>query len=116
MNQCVKIKIEEENDWKYLKIIGRAGKKGGKNKSWVNVQNLKDNLEEFSVNWEKVSDWQPIEYNDILYTIENDPFKEARQTELNNWKAMQVYEEVPDNGQDAVSVKWVYKEKVNENS
>ena len=38
----------------------------------------------------------------------------AKKEELDNWKNFNVYEEVKDNGQSAISVTWVCTEKVKE--
>ena len=36
----------------------------------------------------------------------------AQKQELDNWKSNDVYQEVPDNGQHALSVRWVITEKI----
>ena len=36
------ISIKESSTWKSAKVIGRAGKASGKNKSWFNLENKED--------------------------------------------------------------------------
>ena len=117
--ECVKMKIDD-NEWECVKILNRAGKVGksgtGKHKNWMNVKSLKDDTE-YSVDWERVSEWQPLKYNEVNFTkMKNDQFQAAREVELGNWKKMEVYEEVEDMGQSAISTRWVYSEKRTETS
>ena len=37
---------------------------------------------------------------------------QAKQVELQNWKDMEVYEEIEDQGQKVVSTRWVTTEKI----
>ena len=114
-NQCVKYRLSNENEWANVKILKRAGKASGKYHNWLNVRNL-DNEREFSIDWDQVSEWKPIEYEVFLgECTDTDKFEDAKQKELNNWKLMKVYSEVENQGQPFISVKWVYKEKIIEN-
>ena len=113
VHQCVKFRTVDSQEWKDVKILSRAGKAGGKYQTWLNFKNLTDDTES-SMDWNTVSEWTPIEFQ-TLYAIKEDRFKEAREKELDNWKIMKVYDEVEDDGQEVISVKWVYKEKVTEN-
>ena len=101
-------------------MIGRAGKAGkGKYGNWLNVKRLEDD-QELSLNWKDVSEWKPIEHNVLLATnahnvflaVRDDKFEDARQKELENWNSMNVYKEVEDRNQPAISVRWVYREKI----
>ena len=109
-NQCIKYRTSQENDWSHVKYLNRAGKATGKYNNWLNVKNIDDD-KEYSLDWNQVSEWQPIEHHVFLGTYE-DKFEEARVKELNNWKSMNVYQEVEDTGQPYISVRWVYKEKI----
>ena len=113
-NQCVKYRSNDTDDWKYVKIGTRAGKAGGKYEYWLNVESLNDGTE-FSIDWSDVSDWAPVHHENFYSSYINDQFADARQKELLKWKDLNVYEEVEDIGQPTVSVKWVYKEKLQEN-
>ena len=114
INQTVKYRLNDSENWKNVKILNRAGKVGknktGKYKNWLNVRNLDNNVET-SIDWSEVGDWEPLEF-EVLNTLHEDKFSEARKKELDNWKSMDVYEEVEDNNQKAISVRWVYKEKL----
>ena len=47
-----------------------------------------------------------------MYSAENSQeVPQAQKDELDKWKEYQVYEEVEDAGQDAITVKWVVTEK-----
>lgn len=112
VNQCVRYRHQDSDDWISAKVIGRAGKATGKHKNWLNVQNLENKVES-SLDWSKeVSEWLPIAHNVLLASAKADRFEDARRKELENWKSMKVYEEVEDRNQPAISVRWVYKEKV----
>ena len=111
-NQCVKYRLPESNEWVTVKILDRGGKVGGKHESYLNVKRLEDNID-YGVDFNKVAEWSPVLWaNVFLGSCKNDKFEESRQKELANWKQMGVYEEVDDEGQQAISVKWVYKEKI----
>ena len=112
-HQCVKYRMNDNEDWTNVKVLSKAGKSGGKYQNWLNVQRL-DNEKEYSIDWSNISEWIPIHHEVFLSTntCNKDEFEEARQKELVNWKNMNVYEEVEDQNQPAISVKWVYKEKI----
>ena len=97
----------------------------------LNIRNLDDNTEE-CIDWENgVKDWTPLEENILVASClnwENDrkewkaieenvlvassgDYEEAKEKELQNWKNMNVYEEVDNEEQDFISVRWVYSEK-----
>lgn len=119
--------------WREATVISRAGKSTGKYKNWFN---LKENDESKSVDWESVQEWR--EMKDSLeadpsevtisqntttgsredaevYIVENrheeKRFREAKMKELENWKSFGVYDEVTDNGQPRITVRWVCNEK-----
>ena len=117
-DQCVKYRLPDSDDWTSVKVLSRAGKvgksKSGKYKGWFNVRRLEDDVET-SMNFNEVSEWEPVAHNVLIATLKEDKFVEARDKELANWKDMGVYEEVNDENQMAISGRWVYKEKTTEN-
>ena len=114
-NECVQYKLNENDDWVTVKILKKGGKVGGKNESYMNVRRLADD-KDYGVDFSKVSDWKTVEHEVFLSSSrKDDQFETARQEELKKWKQLDVYSEVEDEGQMAITAKWVYKEKILEN-
>ena len=94
--------------WKNATVLGRAGKVTGKNKYCLNI--LDDGDESGKcIDWRNVDDWKEIEEN-INFCSDADILK-AKEKELSEWKAKDVYEPVPYNGQKVINSRWVLKEK-----
>ena len=68
-NQCVKYRTPQCKDWISVKVMGKAGKSSGKYSSWLNIQRLDDGVEQ-SINWDDIAEWNPIEHNVHLTTIQ----------------------------------------------
>ena len=114
IHQCVKYRTPGSNDWVNVKILSRAGKATGRYSNWLNMKRL-DNEVEYNLDWKKeVSEWEPVAHDVLLAKVKEDKFEDARIKELENWIKMGVYQEVEDRGQQAVTVRWVYKEKVDD--
>ena len=97
----------ELND--YL-VVNRAGKASGIYRNWLNVKNMKNGRMQ-SVEFDKISQWTPV-HEEVMYSAENSQeVLQAQKDELDKWKEYQVYEEVEDAGQDAITTKWVVPEK-----
>lgn len=108
-----------ESVWREAVILSRAGKLTGKYKDWFNIQEHEDSK---SIDWRNgVQEWEKIEdevvneeYNDV-YVVQSrhdeKRVRDAKMSELQNWKQYNVYEEVPDRGQSRISVRWVCCEK-----
>ena len=111
-NQCVEFKTNDSEDWKRCLILSRAGKASGVNKFWINVRNIDDNTEE-CIDWKNdIQEWKVSNNNVFLATGRDFGYEAAKETELNNWKKMNVYEVVEDHGQSFVTVRWVTSEKI----
>lgn len=111
INQCVQYRAPDTDEWINIKVIGRAGRVTGVNKFWLNVRNLDDEVES-SLDWKNgVTEWRPLEHQVMVASLKDDRFEEARNRELSNWKKMQVYDEVNDEGQNFITGRWVYTEK-----
>ena len=64
-----------------------------------------------SVDFDKISQWTPV-HEEVLYSAENSQeVLQAQKDELDKWNEYQIYEEVEDAGQDAITTKWVVAEK-----
>ena len=97
-------------------VIGRAGKATGQNKYWFNIKNL-DTRNFYSIDFNKVKKWKYLQ-EEILINYSNDSknikISDAKMKEISNWKHHKVFEEVVDEGQNTVSVKWGKKDKDDE--
>ena len=64
-----------------------------------------------SVDFDKISQWTSV-HEEVMYSAENSQeVLQAQKDELDKWKEYQVYEEVEDASQDAITTKWVVTEK-----
>ena len=91
-------------------VVSRAGKASGIYRHWMNVKNMKNGRMQ-SVDFDKISQWTPV-HEEVMYSAENSQeVLQAQKDELDKWKEYQVYEEVEDAGQDAITTKWVVTEK-----
>ena len=112
-NEFIRYKLIGENDWKNCKILSRGGKAQGDNRFWMNIRDSND--QEYGIDWKKsIAEWEILEHNVFLSGIENEYYEKAKQKELDNFKLMKVYSEVKDNGQLAISVRWVFSKKIKE--
>ena len=135
IGQKVKFRQKEENDWKVGTILSRAGKVTGKYRNWRNVVSNDGRI--VAVDWlSQIDRWEPlhgensgeeseeesqhsdedITVNEALMasTKDNDLEKKveiAKEMELESWKNFNVYKEVKNEGQKAISVRWVITEK-----
>ena len=92
--------------------MSRGGKAGGVNNSYFNVKNVNTNalsgIRFDTVDWVKLN-------TESVYHIENaHDVIVAQKRELDNWKEHNVYEEVEDTGQDVITTRWVFTEKIQE--
>ncbi len=119
----LKYMLKDHEEWITAKVISRGGKATGKNRGWFNVkENDSDdikavNFETDVIQWEKLSDIQDEDVNVAFIPDQRHDEKlvrSAKQSELENWKSFDVYEEVLDQGQPRMSTRWVVTEKVND--
>ena len=94
------------------KIISRAGKAGGIYGNCYNI--MKENGD---MDWidlvRQVEKWRPYpDGEQLLMCTGNSSIHEAKLNEYENWKQNKVFQEVSDDGQDAISVRWVITEKL----
>ncbi len=109
----IRYKLRDSEDVKEAKVLGKAGKATGKNKFWINIEDENGQLK--SLNVEQLSDMQIVEDLVLLSCNESDvEVKQAMALEIENWKNHNVFTEVEDEGQTAVSSRWVITEKYKE--
>jgi len=94
------------------KVICRAGKASGRYKHWFNVKlddgrvqavDVKDGLSNLEVVQENV---------EMVVFFNTEEVNVAKHSELKSWVENDVYEEVENTGQNAISVRWVVTEKI----
>jgi len=111
-------------------INSRAGRATGVNRNWWNT--TREDGSQHAVNLDEVYEWHIVDENspdqntpddipqenvidDTLLATNKTREHEAKLKELDQWKTMGVYEEVEDTGQDCISLRWVVKDKIDEN-
>ena len=93
------------------KILNRAGKVKGTNKHCFNVE--KDDGWRGWMNMENIQDLQTIpDTIPLIIGFNNSEVAMAKDREVEKWRENNVFEEVKDNGQPTISVRWVITEKV----
>ena len=111
---------DADSDWRSAYIHSRAGKATGKYRNCVNIQ-LEGDPEIIDVDWtEFASEWKEVDGKNnideqqtttVLLSGAPEMYDQqvidAKNKELQKFKKRKVYEEVPDEGQETVSVRWV---------
>ena len=127
------MKYRESNSdvWKKVKVVRRAGKATGKYSSHWNVDGDQgiSQIDASNVEWKEIAEdnndpgiendtEDNMNDNDVIYKCQKVSAEidkatyDAKQKELENWTENEVYEEVEDNGQDTISVRWVITPKL----
>ena len=118
--------------WDEGTIVRRTGKATGKYKDYWEIQSEKSGeRKEYNI-VSDIEEWKVKEEENTLFveSVEQEIFcvqeclqaeiaqdvKEAKTTEVENWKRRDVYEEVLDEGQERLSTTWVITSKNKENS
>ena len=97
-------------------VLSRQPKKNSKFSNWLNVLREGEN-KPVSINMDDVVQWQEILFAEhTIFFSEAEEMKQevvdAKQKELQNMIEHDVYTEVENTGQDTISMKWVFTEKV----
>ena len=111
MNSTVVAKEKGDANWKQLKIISNGGKKTGKYKNYLNVLNTGNN-ETDCVDWNNVAEWRNVE-EEILMSEEmnKEDVLKAKFEEMDKWRSFETYKEVSNQGQKAISSRWICTKK-----
>ena len=104
----------DSESWNQALVLRRARKCSGKNKTWFNLKNITAD-QHISVDFNQIKGWKNSE-EDILIADSSDNVEilEAKQAESRNWTTRNVYEEVDDNDQKVISLRWVLSQKYKE--
>ena len=105
-------RLKGEDQWQEGTIHSHAGKAKGKHKNCLNMENKEGEIQWFDFS-KDIEEWEPV-CEDVLLTnnLEKDSVEVAKQKELENWNANNVYEEDKDEGQQSISCRWVITSKV----
>ena len=95
------------------RILGRAGKSTGVHKHCYNIEDSRG-----WTGWYDLSTLQELQVvpdaAEMLVLHCNDAVTRAKEKEMENWRANDVYDEVPDEGQSTISTRWVISERIKE--
>ena len=106
-------------------VTTRAGKARGVNRHWWNT--IRPDGSNHAVDFSSVHEWEIMPQDngqeqghetlvdEALLSINKSRELDAKKIELEQWKTMGVYQEVDDIGQDCISLRWVLKEKIDDN-
>ena len=106
-----RIECYSEDGNKFIaKVISRAGKATGAHKHAYNIEQ-----ESGDVSWidlsKHVEKWRELPDDEEILVVNNSgDTLSAKKAEIDNWKCNEVYEEVEDSGQTALSLRWVLTE------
>ena len=117
--------------WTTGKVFGRAGKATGKYKHHWNISTSDNQIHELDFE-NDVQSWKPYEEDaevdpetaidpqevgvcEVFMNKVEDESRQAKCNELRNWSEEGVYEEVEDEGQYVISVRWVITPKLVDN-
>ena len=108
----VAFKMRGSDEWREVKILGRGGKATGTIPKWMNVID-KNTKEKEGINWEEVEEWKVIPTEEVLISEVHhaDDVWESKMAEIEKWKEYGVFEEVVNEGQKAITTRWVCSEK-----
>ena len=119
INDTIKYRMSDFDEWKEGIVISRGGKATGKNKGYFNMQNPKTGCV-FGLNLQQV-EYKVINNDECMNEVNvvfipeqyhKDEFViDAKQRELDSWKKFEVYTEVEDKGQMTLSTRWIITEK-----
>ena len=110
LNDRIWIRENDQGTWNDIKILGKGGKSTGRNRIYYNVEN--ESQEKFGVFLDQVQ-FEIIAENSVsddthekvnvvfipAYRHQETEVIQAKQVELQNWKDMEEYKEITDQGQ-----------------
>ncbi|KAK3875456.1 hypothetical protein Pcinc_019668 [Petrolisthes cinctipes] len=113
VGHCIQGIHSESGELVSGRIVTRVGKATGKYKHCYNLKRDSDG----SIGWVDLendfSTWKVVDDNpEMLVLINLEDVLCAKDNEIANWQSNNVYEEVDDVGQDALTVRWIVTEKL----
>ena len=108
--RALNVNTGEQEEWT---VLGLAGKRSSR--KWSDSYNVQD-TQTGNKGWIDLRDYCNVEKieddEEVLLGFENNQVLEAKERELQSWIENDVYEEVEDVGQRAISTKWIVTEKI----
>ena len=111
----IRFRKNDDEEWHVVEVTGNAGKKTGKNRDWYNVV---EGENKYSVDVSQLRDLSIEEQTETVNIVmvprrdhDKPGIREAKEKELQAWKDLGVYEEVPDVGQPWIQTNWLVTEK-----
>ena len=96
------------------KILNRAGKVRGANRDCYNIRRDSDGWQGW-LNLRSIKDLSVVpDTTEMIILFNSNEVAIAKEKEIQNWKENNVFEEVEDRKQKAITVRWVITEKVKE--
>ena len=108
--------VDQEGERNVAQVVSRAGKAGGLYGHAFNIKYSSGRTEwiDLSRNVEK---WRVVpDSAEVLLAYDSDEIAAAKNSEYENWKKNEVFDEVNDQWQSNISLKWVITEKIKENT
>ena len=111
INTNILYRLPGSNEWLRGYVDNRAGSIRSKSGFWRRVCNL-DNAEKIWYDFSSdVDEWETVPSDVLVINNDNESIMIAKQKEIENRKRNQVYEEVPNQNQHAISTRWVMTTK-----
>ena len=119
-NDRIRFQTKGEENWMTGTVHSRAGKATGKHKNCWNIKcsdgtmrpiDLKTDVHQWIPISSETSDTEICPSQKFITGLETE-IDAAKQRELESWKSREVYQEVKDNGQECLTVRWVITPKV----
>ena len=112
-----RIEYFEGENQSVARVLSRAGKAGGIYGHCFNIEKEPDNEVTWIDLFRCVEKWRevPDEEVNLLDNNKTDVLR-AKHAEIEQWKRNDVFEEVEDEGQNTISVRWIVTEKVKNDS
>ena len=106
-------KLKGETETRKATCLGRAGKASTASWHYINIYDHDSKAEKCVSVKDDIDSWTPIpaEQN-TLVTEKNDQYSKPKESELSKWREMNVYTEVPDEGQKRMGTRWVCNERL----
>ena len=111
MQSRVLAKFNDTDNPKQLKIISRAG---NVTRFGTRLHVLDEETQETQdLDWKEVKEWEELPTEEILISDEYDPNEllAAKFEEIKRWNDYDVYQEIENTGQKAISTRWVNTKK-----
>ena len=103
----------ENNEKVNIIILSRAGKATGKYRTCFNIRDESNNTTGWIDVNKDIYNWRIVrDTEEVMITCSNDECMKAKRAEMKNWIDNDVFEEVENQGQKAISTRWIITQKI----